>query len=112
MVANVIENAMKHSPAGASIGLIALQSPSAITVTIMDSGPGIPVADRGRVFQRFYRLASSRITPGRGLGLGLVEAIAALDKGSTELSRNGAGLRASLRCSGQHRATDSGADLA
>src|SRR5947207_12013649 len=97
MVANVIENAMKHSPAGASIGLMTLRSPSAITVTIMDSGPGIPVADRGRVFQRFYRLESSRSTPGSGLGLSLVEAIAALHQVHVELSDNSPGLRVVLR---------------
>ena len=51
MVANVIENAMKHSPAGASVGLMTIRSPSAIAVTVMDSGPGIPVADRGHVFR-------------------------------------------------------------
>src|SRR5271155_4933161 len=97
MVANVIENSMKHSPAGASIGLNTLQSPCTIAVTVMDNGPGIPVADRGRVFQRFYRLESSRSTPGSGLGLSLVEAIAALHQVSVELSDNRPGLRVTLR---------------
>jgi signal transduction histidine kinase len=97
MVANVIENAMKHSPAGASIGLMTIQPPSAIAVTVMDSGPGIPVTDRGRVFQRFYRLESSRSTPGSGLGLSLVEAIAALHGASIELTDNSPGLRVTLR---------------
>jgi signal transduction histidine kinase len=97
MVANVIENAMKHSPAGASIGLSTVQSPSAITIAVMDSGPGIPIADRGRVFQRFCRLESSRSTPGSGLGLSLVEAIAALHRVSIELTDNGPGLRVTLR---------------
>jgi signal transduction histidine kinase len=97
MIANVIENAMKHSPAGASIGLSTTPSPSAIAVTVIDSGPGIPVADRGRVFQPFYRLESSRSTPGNGLGLSLVEAIAALHQVSIELSDNVPGLRVVLR---------------
>ena len=97
MVANLIENAMKHSPVGASIGLTTFQLPSAIAVTVMDNGPGIPVADRGRVFQRFYRLQSSRTTPGSGLGLSLVEAIAALHGVSIELSDNGPGLCVTLR---------------
>jgi signal transduction histidine kinase len=97
MVANLIENAMKHSPAGASIGVVTIQSPSAITVTVIDSGPGIPVADRERVFQPFYRLESSRSTPGSGLGLSLVEAIAALHQVSIELTDNGPGLRVVLR---------------
>jgi signal transduction histidine kinase len=97
MVANLIENAMKHSPAGASIGLITLRSPGAIAVEITDSGPGIPATERGRVFQRFYRLERSRSTPGNGLGLSLVEAIAALHGVGIELSSNGPGLRVMLR---------------
>ena len=97
MVANVIENAMKHSPAGASVGLTTIRSPSAIAVSVMDSGPGIPVADRGPVFRRFYRLESSRSTPGSGLGLSLVAAIAALHQVSIELIDNRPGLRVTLR---------------
>ena len=97
MIANVIENAMKHSPAGATIGLMTLQSSSTITVAVTDSGRGIPVAERGRVFRRFYRLESSRSTPGSGLGLSLVEAIAALHRVSIELTDNGPGLRVTLR---------------
>jgi signal transduction histidine kinase len=97
MVANLIENAMKHSPVGASIGLTTFQLPSAIAVVVMDDGPGIPVADRGRVFQRFYRLESSRSKSGSGLGLSLVEAIAALHGVSIELTDNRPGLRVTLR---------------
>jgi len=97
MFANIIENAVKHSPAGASIGLMTNRSPSAIAVTVIDSGPGIPVAYRKHVFQRFYRLESSRSTPGSGLGLSLVEAIAALHQVSIELADNSPGLRVRLR---------------
>ena len=73
MIANVIENAMKHSPPGASIGLVTRKSPSTIALVVTDSGPGIPAEERVRVFQRFYRLEGSRSTPGSGLGLSLVE---------------------------------------
>ena len=97
MFANIIENAVKHSPAGASIGLMTNRSQSAIAVTVIDSGPGIPVAYRKHVFQRFYRLESSRSTPGSGLGLSLVEAIAALHQVSIELADNSPGLRVTLR---------------
>jgi len=102
MIANIIENAMRHSPAGASIGLTTLPSPSAITVVVMDSGPGIPAEQRGHVFQPFYRLESSRSTPGSGLGLSLVEAIAALHQVSIELTDNGPGLRVTLRFFAPH----------
>ena len=97
MIANVIENAMKHSPTGASIGLVTSQSPGTIAVAVSDSGPGIPAEERAHVFQRFYRLERSRSTPGSGLGLSLVEAIAALHQTDIELIDNGPGLRVTLR---------------
>ena len=97
MIANLIENAMKHSPVGASIRLTTSQTPRAIVVAVIDNGPGIPLTDRGRVFQRFYRLESSRSTAGNGLGLSLVEAIAALHGVSIELTDNGPGLRVTLQ---------------
>jgi signal transduction histidine kinase len=97
MIANIIENAIKHSPTGASIGLETSKSPSAIAVAVNDSGPGIPAEERARVFQRFYRLERSRSAPGSGLGLTLVEAIAALHDVSIELTDNGPGLSVTLR---------------
>jgi signal transduction histidine kinase len=97
MIANLIENAIKHSPTGASIGLVTRESPNTIGVAVNDSGPGIPAEERARVFQRFYRLKRSRSTPGSGLGLSLVEAIAALHQIGIELTDNGPGLRVTLR---------------
>jgi signal transduction histidine kinase len=97
LIANVIENAIKHSPTGASIGLVTSKSPSALAVAVTDSGPGIPAEERVRVFQRFYRLERSRSTPGSGLGLSLVEAIASLHQISIELTDNAPGLRVTLR---------------
>jgi signal transduction histidine kinase len=97
MVANLIENAVKHSPEGASIGVMTIQSPGAVDVAVIDNGTGIPVADRERVFQRFFRLSNSRSTPGSGLGLSLVRAIAALHQVSVQLTDNDPGLRVLLR---------------
>jgi signal transduction histidine kinase len=97
MIANVIENAMKHSPRGASITLVTSESASTVAVAVSDSGPGIPSEQRARVFQRFYRLERSRNTPGNGLGLSLVEAIAALHQIGIELTDNAPGLRVTLR---------------
>jgi signal transduction histidine kinase len=97
MIANIIENAMKHSPSAASIGLAARESSGTISVAVSDSGPGIPVEERIRVFQRFYRLERSRSTPGNGLGLSLVEAIAALHRTAVELTDNSPGLRVTLQ---------------
>jgi signal transduction histidine kinase len=97
MIANVIENAMKHSPRGTPISLITSESASAIAVAVSDSGPGIPSEQRARVFRRFYRLERSRSTPGNGLGLSLVEAIAALHQIGIELTDGTPGLRVTLR---------------
>jgi signal transduction histidine kinase len=105
MIANVIENAMKHSPTGASIGLVTSESPSTIAVAVSDTGPGIPAEERTRVFRRFYRLERSRRTPGSGLGLSLVEAIAALHQIGIELTDNGPGLRVTLRFHAPHQST-------
>jgi signal transduction histidine kinase len=97
MLANVIENAMKHSPPGAAIGLLASAVPNAVEIVVGDNGPGIPAAERERVFRRFYRLESSRSTPGSGLGLSLVAAVAALHQVKVELADNDPGLRVLLR---------------
>jgi signal transduction histidine kinase len=112
MIANVIENAMKHSPAGAAIGLVTSESPSAIAVAVSDSGPGIPAEERARVFQRFYRLERSRSTPGNGLGLSLAEAIAALHQVGIELTDNGPGLRVTLRFHAPYQRAFAGERLA
>ena len=97
MIANIIENAMKHSPRGASIDVATRGTPSTIVIAVNDSGPGIPAEERARVFQRFYRLERSRSTPGNGLGLSLVEAIAALHQAGIELTDNRPGLSVELR---------------
>jgi signal transduction histidine kinase len=92
MLANIIENAMKHSPSGARIELTAAVSLTGINVIVNDDGPGIPVAERGNVFKRFYRVESSRGTPGSGLGLSLVDAIARLHHARIDLADNDPGL--------------------
>jgi signal transduction histidine kinase len=97
MIANVIENAMKHSPRGACISLVTSRSASSVAVAVNDSGPGIPSEKRERVFQRFFRLERSRSTPGSGLGLSLVNAIARLHQIGIDLGDNGPGLSVTLR---------------
>jgi signal transduction histidine kinase len=65
-------------------------------VTVTDTGPGIPQADRERVLQRFVRLDATRSTPGNGLGLSLVDAVAKLHRAELSLADNRPGLRISL----------------
>ena len=91
-VANLVDNAIKYTPAGGSIGVAA----AAKEVVVWDSGPGIPEDSREAVFERFRRLGISRNKPGSGLGLSLVRAVAQRHGGRVLLSNNEPGLRARL----------------
>jgi signal transduction histidine kinase len=67
---NLVENAINHSPDGGEIRLGARDDGDACTITVADSGPGIPPEDLSRIFERFHRVDKSRRRPG-GTGLGL-----------------------------------------
>jgi len=95
-VANLIENAMRHTPSGTAITLGASNGSHPV-LWVADTGPGIPEPERGLVLQRLYRLDRSRGTPGSGLGLSLVEVVASLHEARLELSDKAPGLRVSLR---------------
>lgn len=92
MLANLIENAIRHGRAGGRIGL----GLAADGITVSDDGPGIPEAEREKVFHRFHRLDVSRSTPGSGLGLALVRAVAELHGIGIMLEDAAPGLRARL----------------
>lgn len=95
-VTNLIENAIFHTPQGCRIA-IALESRSdGHAIVVADNGPGIPESERGQVLKRFYRLDNSRGTPGVGLGLALVSAVAAIHGAELRLKDNGPGLRVEL----------------
>lgn len=78
MVANLVENAIRHTPAGTRIEVSLSNDRGRIIATVTDNGPGVPADERAHIFQRFYRLEQSRSTPGNGLGLSLVKAVADL----------------------------------
>jgi signal transduction histidine kinase len=92
MFANAVENAIHHTPAGTRIFLTLLQSGAKAVVSVADNGPGIPEAERERVFERFFRLDESRHTPGNGLGLPLVSAVADIHGARVSLHDNRPGL--------------------
>jgi signal transduction histidine kinase len=97
-LANLLDNAVKYTPSPGRIEL-RLEPPTGDTgptLTVADSGPGIPLEDRARVLERFVRLDASRSTPGSGLGLSLVAAIARLHNASLTLEDNAPGLRVTL----------------
>jgi signal transduction histidine kinase len=94
---NLLDNSLKFVTAGGHIDIeVARASADSVTVVVADDGPGIPEADRPKAAQRFFRGDASRGTPGVGLGLALVEAIAKLHGGSLTLSDNRPGLRAQM----------------
>jgi signal transduction histidine kinase len=94
--ADLVENAIRHAGKGAIICLMAVSQAATVEAMVSDTGPGVPEADRERVLSRFVRLEASRSTPGTGLGLTLVKAIADLHNARLELSDNGPGLRVTM----------------
>jgi signal transduction histidine kinase len=92
LFANLVENAIQHSPSGAAIAVVGRGEAEAVDVTIADNGPGVPAGLRQKVFQRFFRMEESRTTQGNGLGLSLVAAIAALHDVAVELGDRAPGL--------------------
>lgn len=93
MIVNLVENAIRHTQAGAQLSLILNTTEAGPRSIIADTGPGIPAEQRGRVFEHFYRLDSSRTSAGNGLGLALVSAIATLHGIQLTLEDNCPGLR-------------------
>lgn len=94
--ANLVENAIKHTPADGRISLTVDKEDGQARVTVADSGPGIAPQWREKVCERFFRLDDSRSSPGSGLGLSLVRAVADLHGARLELGDNQPGLRASM----------------
>lgn len=95
-LANLIDNAIKYTPSGGHIWVSASETPSGIDLTVADNGPGIPEADRARVLERFVRLEKSRNSPGTGLGLSLVAAVARMHEAKLTLGDNNPGLKTTL----------------
>ncbi|MCC6716445.1 MAG: HAMP domain-containing histidine kinase [Acetobacteraceae bacterium] len=109
-VANLLDNAMKFSPpegvirlgahvaggSGSAGGVGAGVAAGTVEIVVADDGPGIPPQDRARASQRFFRGEAARSTPGSGLGLALVQAVAMLHGGTLRLEDNAPGLRAVL----------------
>ncbi len=100
MVSNLVENALRHTPHGSEITLKLVQNGHQIALTVADNGPGIPADERDKVLERLYRLDRSRNTPGHGLGLSLVAAVAELHEAKLELADNDPGLRVTVRFGG------------
>ena len=95
-IANLVDNAIKHGRAGGQVVVANENIDGTPVISIADDGPGIPADRRGQVFKRFYRLEHSRYTPGNGLGLSLVAAVAHLHGARIEMLDNSPGLKFKL----------------
>jgi signal transduction histidine kinase len=99
-IANLVDNAIKHGRAGGQVVAASEYVNGSAVVSISDDGPGIPADQHEQVFKRFYRLEQSRYTPGNGLGLSLVAAVARLHGARIEMLDNFPGLQFKLWFSG------------
>lgn len=94
LVLNLLENAVRHTPAGTRVRLSVASGQGAVTLVVTDGGPGIPAAQRALVMRRFGRLDRTQgKVGGHGLGLPLADAIARLHHGTLMLEDAGPGLR-------------------
>jgi signal transduction histidine kinase len=91
-LANLVDNAIKHGRDAGRITVAARQNGSGAVLSVADDGPGIPADELQHVFKRFYRIERSRRTPGNGLGLSLVAAVARLHGARIEMVDTAPGL--------------------
>ncbi|MDI1301795.1 MAG: HAMP domain-containing sensor histidine kinase [bacterium] len=96
LLVNLIDNAIKYSPEGSEIHVRLQLQGGHVLLSVSDTGPGIPVANRERVFDRFVRLEAHRGSPGNGLGLSLVRAIALRHHASLRLDDARPGLKVTV----------------
>lgn len=90
LVHNIVENALRYGASGGHVTASLREEAGSIVFRVVDDGPGIPEAERARVFERFYRLLGTDV-PGTGLGLAIVQEIAASHDGTVELGDRAAG---------------------
>jgi two-component system OmpR family sensor kinase len=94
LLANLVDNAIRYTPGGGRVDVSAFAAPGGAALEVADTGPGVPPAERARVFDRFYRLPGTA-EPGSGLGLAIVKAVADRHGARVELrDTRGGGLTA------------------
>jgi len=95
-LANLIENAIRHTPAGTTIQIAVGIKDDHVSMSVTDTGPGIPAAELPQIFQRFYRGTNASDVSGSGLGMSLVKAVAELHGSTIEATNTGPGLSIAL----------------
>ncbi|MGQ0621505.1 MAG: ATP-binding protein [Panacagrimonas sp.] len=107
LLRNLVDNALRYTPSGGRVDVAVLSEEGEPTLKVSDTGPGIPVAERERVFGRFHRLPGSP-AGGSGLGLALVRSIAERHGANVVLGEglDGSGLSVSVRLGRKPRGCD------
>ncbi len=95
-IANLLENAMKYTQASGQVTVAVDAVDGGAALIVRDTGPGIPADMRAKVLERYVRLDQARSTPGSGLGLSMVAAVAKLHGAKLELGDNHPGLKVTL----------------
>jgi signal transduction histidine kinase len=95
-ISNLVDNAIKHGGDQGDVGIVVAQGSDGPVLSINDRGPGIPNEECKHVLRRFYRLERSRNSPGNGLGLSLVAAVANLHGAQIAMADNAPGLKIEL----------------
>lgn len=93
LFANLVENAIRHTPSGTEIAIAIDVRSSLVVATVSDDGPGVPAEDLPKLARRFFRTVRSRAVPGTGLGMALASAIARAHGASFTVGANRPGLR-------------------
>jgi signal transduction histidine kinase len=96
-ISNLVDNAIKHGRANGLVRISADASENGAVLMISDDGPGVPANECDLIFKRFYRSEKSRCTPGNGLGLSIVAAVARVHGANVKLSSNEPGLTVELQ---------------
>ena len=96
-VGNLLDNAIKFTPAGGTVQVALQQEAGWVTCVVTDDGSGIPETDLPHLFSRFYRGRNATAQPGNGLGLAIVQAIAAAHGGTVGAENTHRGARFTLR---------------
>lgn len=97
LIANLLDNAVKYGPPGSVLSVRLTREINAALLMIADQGEGIAPERHDHALRRFGRLDESRSTPGNGLGLSIVDAVARVHEAELRLGDNGPGLRVELR---------------
>ncbi|WP_018609721.1 ATP-binding protein [Uliginosibacterium gangwonense] len=90
LLRNLLDNAIRYSPAGSEVSLSITTHPDAVVLDVADNGPGIPAEQRARIFDRFYRIVGSN-EAGSGLGLSIAQRVADIHGGRIEALPNPVG---------------------